>query len=252
MGYHADHHQAVSDPFGHGDNAPCLGLMMNLDSGFTFPWRDGGVALLRREVYPDVGEWTYCGIAVAGQITVKNFPGMGHEADQAYEYTAVQFLGNGMVSVMCEPVRLDFDAGGNLITPRLPNAPINLTVKAIAGGKFSISWSYNPFGQGGPPTDFQVFTGVDRDNVDYDTPLTDSVTGLDYVAATGQGGGYAFTTAAYGDLTPHVFGVRARSSAPVAEQNTYVTDVIKARAATPTAAPAPEKVHVQPYSAVGV
>jgi hypothetical protein len=183
---------------------------------------------------------------------VKNFPGMAHVADQAYEYAAVQFLGNGMVSAMCEPVRLDFDSGGDLISPRLPNAPINLCVKAIAGGKYLIQFGYNPFGQGGPPTDFQVFEGPDRENIDYESPLTDSVTGLNYVAATGPNANYGFTTAAYGDLTTHVFGVRARSSTPVAEKNTYCTDVIKARAATPTAAPAPEKIHVQRYSPVRI
>ena len=64
MSYLVDHHRAVADPFGMGLQAPHIGLMMNMTRGRVFPWTAGGVALLRRELYPDVHEWTYCGLAI--------------------------------------------------------------------------------------------------------------------------------------------------------------------------------------------
>lgn len=249
MSYLLDHHLAVVDPFRLGfSSAPLLGLLMPIPRGCSFPWRDGCVALLRRALYPDVHEWVYCGLALGDDTTLKNFPGMGHSASQAYQYTAVVMLGQGMISTAFEPTRVDFDGGKALITPRLPTFPVHVTAKATDGGKFRIAWEYDPAGQGGFPTDFQVFEGVDAGSVDYNTPLTDSQTGLDVVTYSGSRRIYALTTAAYGDLTWHVFSVRARNVNGVAELNTYTTTSRRARSAAPAAAAAPESVHVTPHS----
>lgn len=249
MSYLLDHHLAVVDPFRLGfSSAPLLGLLMPIPRGCSFPWRDGAVALLRRPLYPDVGEWVYCGLALGDATTLKNFPGMGHSADQAYQYTAVVILGNGMISTMFEPTRVDFDGAKALITPRLPTFPVHQSAKAIDSGKYAIVWEYAPEGQGGFPTDFQVFEGSDPGSVDYNTPLTDSQTGLDVVTYSGGRRIFTFTTAAYSDLTAHVFGVRARNVNGVAEKNTYTTTSQRARAAAPVAAAAPESVHVLPHS----
>lgn len=252
MSYLVDQHKILTDPFLCGDTATQLGLMMNLTKGFMFPWRDGGVALARRALYPDVHAWQYCGLATGAATQIKNYPGFGHSADQAYQYVAVSFLGNGMISQMSTPVRLDFDGAGDLISPGLPNFPINALAEPLAGGKFKVRWEYETYGQGTVPTDFQVFEGVDPGSVDYNTPLTDSVTGLTSVNYVGRTRVYSFTTPAYGDLTSHVFAVRARNATPVAETNTYTTASKRARVAVPADAAAAERLIVHQHSFGGL
>ncbi len=250
MSYLVRQHKEVTDPFGCGTTATQLGWMMNLTKGRMFPWRRGGVALLRRALYPDVHEWQPCGLAVGTRTQIKNYPGFGHSADQAYQYTAVSFLGSGYISQMHEPVRLDFDGAGDLISPGLPNFPVHVLAEPLAGGKFRVRWEYEPYGQAVAPDDFQVFEGADPGSVDYNTPLTDSITGATSVKHT-RARVYSFTTAAYGNLTSHVFAVRARNTTPVAEKNTYTTASKRARVAAPAAAPAPERLVVQPHSHKG-
>jgi hypothetical protein len=42
----------------------------------------------------------------------------------------------------------------------LPNAPSGLGVRATAGGGATVRWTYNPRGQGAPPTGFRVYVGT--------------------------------------------------------------------------------------------
>ena len=148
---------------------------------------------------------------------------------------------------MGEPVRLDFDGDGDLITPPLPNFPVAAVAAPTAGGKYHITWEYDSYGQGGWPTDFQVFEGSTPETVDYNTPLTDSVTGETTVVYRGNQRIYRFTTQAYDHWSEHVFAVRGRNSNGTAEKNTYTTTTKRAVNATPASAAAPERVRVQPY-----
>lgn len=248
MSYLVDHHLAVADPFGLGHTAPQLGLMTNLTQGLTFPWTGGGVALLRRRLYPAVGGWMYVGLAVLAQSQIGNYPGLTHSASQAYQYAAVRFLGNGFISPVCEPIRIDFDSGGTFIQPLLPAWPINPIAEPLAGGKFRVHFAYDSYGQGASPTDFQVFAGATPATVDYGTPLVDSVTSLNVVAFVGSRRAYTFTTAAFTDQTAHVFGVRARNSGGVAELNTFTTPTKTARNKTPVDAAAPIRARVHNQS----
>ncbi len=239
-----DQYQAVADPFGHGTSVASLGLQMNMTRGQAFPWTAGGVALLRRQLYPTTGEWMYCGLALSTDSQISNFPGLTHTAEQAYQYAAVRILGNGFISRGCEPVRVDFDAAGDLITPRLPMFPLDIIAEPIAGGKFRVSWDYDRYGEGAPPTDFQVFEGTTPATVDYDTPLTDSVTSLAFTLYIAEQRAFSFTTTAYSHGTPHAFGVRGRNSGGVAELNTYKTNAINARNVTPVDAAAAQRVYL--------
>ena len=141
-------------------------------------------------------------------------------------------MGNGFISRLCEPVRVDFDSLADLITPALPLFPQQLAATPQAGGKFSVTWIYDPYGQGGFPADFQVFEGATAATVDYNTPLVDSVTGLSAVPFDG-GAGFRFTTQAYADGSDHVFAARARNSNGVAELNTYTSRTARAIATAP-------------------
>lgn len=206
-----------------------LGLGMLATGGLCFPYRGGGVILRRRSLYPTVGEWTYCGFARPNETAITSMLGYGHDANMAYEYSAAQVLGNGYAGPFSEPVRLDFDGSGNLITARLPNAPIHVVAEPIAGGKYALAWEYNAYGQGVPPVDFQVFEGADAASVNYGAPLTDSVTGLTTVKVIGSRRRYEFTTGAFSDASSHVFAVRARNAAGTAEKNTFTSRTKTAR-----------------------
>ena len=227
-----------------------MGLMMHLTNGFEFPWREGGVALMRRELYPTVNVWEYCGIAVEGESQVENYADMGHLANQAYQYAAVTFLGNGLISQGCEPIRLDFDGNGDLIQPGLPMFPVHLVATLLAAGRFEVQWEYDSYGQRLWPKDFQVFEGPSAGEVDYETPLTDPVTGLSAVPFRGLQQRYTFTTPTFDDHSEHVFAVRSRNINDVAELNTFTTSVKRARDVTPADAVAPVRLMIRGGRAV--
>lgn len=194
-----------------------------LSEGWFFPWQENALAsyiLRRRVLYPDVGGWTYCGIFYVNADSIVTLPSFGHQANMAYQYSAAVAYGNAQASAFCEPVRVDFDAGRALISPAMPMFPRNLRVKPIAGGKFLVAWDYDPYGHGAWPADFRVFSGATAGSIDYGTPLTDSVTGLNYVPVYGAQRRFEFTTAAFANGTTKVFGVRARNASGVAEKNT--------------------------------
>lgn len=254
MGYLLNHHQAVADPFRLGHTALQMGLMMFATRGLKVPFVNGAVVLMRKRVYPDptVEPWQYVGWAIGAATQIKNYPGMAHAVNQGYIYSAVKMLGNGMISQAAEPVRLDFDGAGDLITPLLPNWPVNLVAKPSAGGKFAIVWEYVAYGHGAYPKDFQVFEGATPETVNYGAPLVDSETGLDVVALEGNRTVYRFTTTAYANLSTHVFVVRGRNSGGVAELNTFATETVTARSVTPADASAIISGHVLPLSRLGV
>ena len=236
MSFMLDHYTQACDPYHLGHTSvDQIGLAYVLTNGMVFPWSGGGVVLRRRRLYPTVGLWSYCGFARPGETTIKQMPGFAHAADMAYQYSGADVLGNGLASVFSEPVRVDFDGAGDLITPPLPMYPVSAVAKPLAGGKFLVTFEYNPHGQGGWPKDFQVFGGADAASVDYNTPLVDSVTGLSTVPFVGRRTRYTFTTAAFGDGTTKVFGARARNASAVAEKNTLTTRPRIARATSAAA-----------------
>jgi hypothetical protein len=237
MSYLAENFVMTFDPLGHGHGSPDhLELGYRASRGIAFPSVAGVILLARRRLYPEPEGWRYCGQAHASGGVVRNAPGFGHEAGMGYQYAAAHCRGNGFRSAFGEPTRIDLDDNGDLITPRLPVWPNDINAVAIAGGKFSVRWSYDPYGQGDYPADFQVFGGPDAENIDYQTPLTDSETGLSYVLYIHGQRQYQFTTAAYDDLVQQVFAVRGRNSEAVAEKNMYTTATVRARSASPSAA----------------
>ena len=52
-------------------------------------------------------------------------------------------------------VRIVIDEAGNAVTAR-PNAVVGLSARPTAGGTCWVSWGYDPTGQGGPPSVFNV------------------------------------------------------------------------------------------------
>lgn len=204
-----------------------------LTRGMAFPALSDVIVLVRRMLYPMPELWHYCGQVDADQPTVQNADGYPHDAGMGYQYAAAFCHASGFRSAFSEPVRIDFDGEGELIEPALPMWPTQVAATPIAGGKFKVTWSYDPLGQGGYPTDFQVFAGLP---MDYETPLIDSVTGLNYTPYVPNRQSYSFTTGAYGDGVAKTFGVRARNSNGTAEQNEFTSTSTRARAAAPAKA----------------
>lgn len=233
-----DHHLATRDPLGLGDGeAGYLASGQALTLGMCFPYPEGGFALRRRSLYPTPAtEWTLCGFARPGEATIESNDGVAHDADQAYQYAAARVFGNGYAGDWCEPVRVDFDDNGDLITPPLPLWPQHVAAQPRSGGRFLVTWEYDPFGQGAWPADFQVFEGPDADNVDYGTPLTDGSSGLWVIPLRVDRKRFELLTPFYDHGSQHVFVVRARNAAGVAEKNTNTTATVTASAAAPEAA----------------
>lgn len=236
----------VLDAFLDGEMTPDqFGMLLSLTGGMMVPLESGTVILRRRKLTPRPERWVICGYAAPSQSTIANDDSVTHAANTSYWYSTAQVFGNGIGSAWSEPVRLDFDGGSNLITPGLPNAPEHVRVTPLAGGKFLIEATYRSFGQGGPPTDCQVFAGAAPGSVDYGTPLVDSVTGLSYAAFDALRERFSFTTASFADGTGKAFAVRARSAAGVAERNELPTAVKIARAAGPTGAEARRVIDIR-------
>jgi len=198
--------------------------------GVTWPYSGTRIVLVRRKLYPGaVGDWRPAGMAQDEETEIRNFEGFLHGADTGWEYTAAVVYPNGMRSDYVQPVRVDFDGAGDIISPGLPTWPRAVDVVPGPAGVYVVSWHYETWGQAVFPTDFEVYEGADVDSIDYDTPL-----GTETYDATALE--YQYTTGAYGDGTLHAFAVRSRNSGSVAEKNEYTTEVIPAEAATPNAA----------------
>lgn len=238
MSYKLDHFKRNMDPYLSGlSNHAQIALGYALTGGLVFPFAGGCIVLARRRLYPTVGPWSYCGWARLNSSTIEQYRGFDHGVNTAWQYASARALGNGFVSDLSEPVRVDFDGAAARINPPLPNFPTQVSVETIAAGKFTVRWEYDPYGQGAFPTDFQVFKGTSS-SVDYNTPIVDQASGANVIPARIGVRGYALTTPAYSDGTQHWFGVRARSSAAVAEKNTFVVGPFTAKASGPATATA--------------
>ncbi|HWE37721.1 MAG TPA: hypothetical protein VG406_14230 [Isosphaeraceae bacterium] len=131
-------------------------------------------------------------------------------------------------------VRIVVDAGGNDITAR-PNAPFALALRATAGGGCSASWSYNPAGQGGPPTGFYAYLSPGT-SPSYASPAAT----VPYVAGLA---GYSCELSGLVDGTTSTIAVRAFNSAGIGTNTTAVASItgdstpptnVDALAASPT------------------
>lgn len=212
-----------------GPNAVQLGYL--LTGGLFFPFLSGAWLLRRRRLYPEPGPWLECGIApLSGTTTIGNFPGFAHEASMGFQYAAAVANGVGYRSAWSEPIRVDFDDGGDLITPFLPAWPTDLWAEPIADGEFRVHWRYSTFGQGAAPTDFEVYVGVNPDSILYDFPLGTTT----YTPMVEH---YTFDTSmGQADGTKVCFSVRARNVTPVAEKNELTTEIVTGKKTAPTAA----------------
>lgn len=211
-----------------------MGLPVTL--GLFIPSTTVMIVLLGRKLYPDLEGWTIMGMVDEGEASVAVAAPYQLEASMGYQFTVARVYPNGQIGKIATPYRVDTDGSFNEITPPLPKWPEYLSASATASGAFKISWQYLSPGQGGPPTDFQVFQGATPATIDYGTPLVDAGTSLDHVVYIADGNYEMTTQATYADGSANYFAVRARNSGGVAELNEYYTGPHIALATAPAKA----------------
>ena len=254
---------AVADPFLLGLTGAQMALGFPLLDGMRFPGVRGGYVLSRRDLYPTPGAWYFAGYQVSDAgiredydadvgITITSNRSFPHGVSRGYQYRVAAILGNGFMSTWSEPIRIDVDAAGALITAGVPLWPLDLHATPIAAGKYRVSWGYSGYGAGRNaagarvwPYKFEVYEGEDAESIDYDTPLTDSVTGLAYTLFSGRASVFSFTTAAYDEATTHAFAVRAISAAGHKERNERAASGGKARTSLPQPPIGPGQIEPQ-------
>jgi len=204
------------DPIHDGFTPSGIANGVSLTNGFSFPRIRGGYNLYRGGPAREDIDWSVpVGAAPADAATIANFPWRGHTPGTVYFY-GLRAIGGG--GVECADVgsvqRVEFDAAGALIGPR-PNAPTNLQVRPVAGGKFALRWTYSPCGEQTAPAEFRIYHDGGTGAVQYDAP----------VGVVGYRSGrfaYSYVSDAFADQTKVQWVVRAASSEGVEEDNTAV------------------------------
>lgn len=207
---------------------------MGIPRGMRLETLGKGAQLQRRALHDTLAAWERVGFAPEPDRTVSTYPEVIHAASQAYEYRIMRQNSMGQTGPYASNrVRLDFDVSAARENP-LPNRPLHVTSRAIAGGKFQVQWVYDDVGQGVFPTKFEVYAGSTVAGINFAAPLTDSITALAYTLARYGKRRYSFTTAAFATGTAKAFAVRALNSAGTAEKNIRGTVVKYADATAQT------------------
>lgn len=184
-----------------------------------------GTVLQRRTLYSSLGSWADAGFAAGTVAEVYTYSTLTHAANQGYEYRVIrQNSKRERSEFTSDSTKIHFNALAAKESA-LPNRPLHVHAKPIAGGKMLVTWLYDSSGQAVAPTDFRVFRGTTASGIDFNTPLTDSVTGLTNIPYVPGQRRYSFTTAAFSTGTDHSFAVRSRNAAGTAEKNTHGTPV---------------------------
>lgn len=208
--------------------------------GFVIPQTSGeeeiaGVALFRAEDYEeDIDYDVPVGIALGKASAARSFQGVGHKSDTWYVYDASPFNGQGVLGgAYYDPVRVRTDGSGQVIDPPLPNPPSYISARPIAGGKARVIIGYSAAGQAVAPTDLAVYGKqvTDPDAPDttglWTTPLTDDVTGLQFITCRPEQRRYVFNVAQQTNGQFWIFGAAFRNAGAVYAANTVVSNVIE-------------------------
>lgn len=196
------------------------------------------IILQRRSVRPTVTAWVDVSSTPISNTTIQTDAGEAQAAANAsYLFRVVHQNSAGRQTAYPSlPLRQDFD-GSSVRIAALPNRPVFVHARPIAAAKVQIRFAYNPIGESGVPSEFRIYEGATLATVDYNSPLTDSVTGLNHVRFDPEAAGYEFTTGALSEAA-HVFVVRGRTAAGDEEANTSITAPVTADATSVSAASA--------------
>ena len=195
-------------------------------NGFAFPRVSGGYNLYRG-VNGAIDFDLPVGAAGAKAKSITTFSWRRHSGPAEYTYALRAIGGGGVESEASAPmVTVGFDAQGEL-EPLRPNGPVDLAVRAVANGRFEVSWAYERRGEAIAPATFSVFSDGGLGEMDWGTPVGS-------VAYRIRGGRYCFVSTGYAHDTEVQFGVRAVAANGASDGNETVVTA-RARAVGPAA-----------------
>ncbi len=181
--------------------------------GSSFPRMAGGYNLYRG--VDDDGAIDYAnpvGAAGRNATTIANFTWRPHAASTRYFYTIKAVGGGGVESAASLPARIaEFDQSGGLLGLR-PNAPNDLNVSPVAGGKFLVKWVYCARFQEAMPAEFRLYHDAGTGTVDYQTVIAQ----VSYRPGRVH---YSYTSAAFAHDARRIWSVRAVTAGSVDDGN---------------------------------
>lgn len=192
--------------------------------GYSFPRIRGGYNL-RRSPGPAA---LVVGSAGADAAEIRTFPWIGHDALTDYTYRLTAVNGGGVENSIEQSVAFaSFDSQGAWCGA-WPNPPGDLRVRALAGGRFEVCWTYTAKGQQAEPVEFRVYSDGGRGTVDYTLPAG--------VVAYRRGRlQFTYTSSGFADGVKVWWAVRACSDTGEERNDTRVS--CRADAAGPAVAP---------------
>lgn len=136
--------------------------------GFFFPRIRGGYILRRCRDGSSAPVDEIVGSTGADAEMVHTFPWVVHEAGGTYMYRLSAINGGGCASESPAVAIVGFDVSGAWVGNK-PNAPADLRVTALAGGRFRLAWTSNDNDQPVAPAHFHVYHDGGSGVIDYGT-----------------------------------------------------------------------------------
>lgn len=169
-----------------------------------------GVLLLRRwtgNKYPQPFCPAVVGHALRPATTVSERAGAGHSPNTVYWYR-VDIVSPGGIVALTAPEQIKCAVWDNSgWVGAIPNLPLNLVARQVAGPKVALSWLYNRASQQDAPQRFDIFSDAGTGTMDWST----IVASVNYVAGREL---YAWTSGVL-DGGPRLYNLRARTAAGV-------------------------------------
>ncbi|MBI4580367.1 MAG: hypothetical protein HY718_11735 [Planctomycetes bacterium] len=163
---HLENWLTAYDPIHRGWTRAGIANGLSMTNGFFFPRIEGGYNLYRAVGSVPGPSAELVGAAGAGVSSVQTFPWVVHAADTAYRYRLVPVGGGGVENWADETVTtLAIDIMGYW-QGRVPNAPTDLRLVPLAGGRFAVRWTYLPQGQEAEPLEFALYRAYEGE-IDY-------------------------------------------------------------------------------------
>jgi len=205
------------DPIHRGWTPQGIANGVCMTSGFSFPRIRGGYNL-RRAVGEVPSETSaIVGAAGADATTIRTFPWISHSPATNYTCRLTAIGGGGVENITDEVTAVvPFDSEGHWVGLK-PNAPTDLRVTAVSGGKFLLRWIYTRAGEQVEPAQFRIYNDGGSGAVNYETA----------VAMVTYGRGrfhYEALSSAFNDGVRVRWSVRAVSAAGVEEENLNVVE----------------------------
>lgn len=201
------------DPIHRGYTLAGIANGVTATGGWSFPRILGGYNLYRGTGGADSIDFSLpIGSAGREATAISNFGWRPHFSSTTYTYAVKAIGGGGFESSASHPARVaQFDGAGALMGPR-PNSPSDLSVSAVASGRFLVRWVYPSGFEETAPSSFEIFHDNGTGTVDYATVVAT-------VAYRRGKVHYIYTSQAFAHHVRRIWAVRAVASDGVDDGN---------------------------------